>query len=123
MYLYGNEQIIPNEWSKQLIANETDQASQRTINDDDWHTFIENESISNDIKWNFSAQHAKSWKLTQYTPINLNTLADNIRFRSALRRSTITLQNRMSTVTSQIFEWFDECVARGYILSEVNIYI
>ncbi len=119
MYLYGNEQVIPDDWSKEMIANETDQSGSRTINDDDWYTFLENESINDDIKWNFSAKHGRSWQVTQLTPIKLNTLDDDIRFRSALRRSNITFHLRMSTVTAQIFEWFDYCLECGYITSEV----
>jgi hypothetical protein len=121
MYLYGNEQIIPNEWSKQMISTEPDQTIKRIVNDDDWCTFLENESINDDIKWNFSSKHGRTWEITQLTPIKLDTLEDNIRFRSALRRSTVTFQSRMSTVTAQIFDWFDECLEYGYIKNEVHI--
>jgi hypothetical protein len=123
MYLYGNEQIIPNEWSKQMISTEPDQTIKRIVNDDDWCTFLENESINDDIKWNFSSKHGRTWEITQLTPIKLDTLEDNIRFRSALRRSTITYQSRMSNVTAQIFEWFDECLEYGYIKQEVHTFL
>ncbi len=121
IYLYGNEEIIPNEWSKEMIVEEPDQYGKRIVNDDDWCTFLENELISEDIKWNFSSKHGRSWKITNITPNKLNALEDNIRFRSALRRSNITFQSRMSTVTSEIFDWFDECTEYGYIKSEVYI--
>ena len=119
MYLYGNEQIIPNEWSKVMIANEADHSTKRIVNDDDWHTFLENESIADEIKWNFAPKHGRSWEVTQLNPIKLDTLEDNIRFRSALRRSNITFHARMATVTCQIFEWFDVCLEYGYIHHEV----
>jgi hypothetical protein len=105
-----------------MISNEVDHSDERTVNDDDWYTFIENELVSDDIKWNFFAKHGRTWKITHLTPIKLNTLQDNIRFRSALRRSNITFHKRRSTVTAQIFEWFDECLQYGYIQPEVHTY-
>jgi hypothetical protein len=103
-----------------MISNEVDHSNERTVNDDDWYTFLENELISDDIKWNFFAKHGQKWQITHLTPIKLNTLQDNIRFRSALRRSNITFYKRRSTVTAQIFEWFDECLQFGYIQPEVQ---
>jgi hypothetical protein len=120
MYLYGNEQIIPSEWSKQMISYEPDQAVKRIVNDDDWCTFIENEPINDDIKWNFASRHGQSWQIKTITPIRLDSLDSNIRFRSALRRSNITYQYRMSTVTAQIFDWFDQCIEQGHIQNEVS---
>ncbi|CAF0772370.1 unnamed protein product [Rotaria sp. Silwood1] len=121
MYLYGNEQVIPNEWSKQMISNEVDHSLKLIVNDDDWYTFLENESISDSIKWNFSAKHGRTWKITQLTPIALNSLEDNIRFRSSLRRANITYYSRMSIVTAQIFDWFDECLEYGYVKNEFKL--
>ena len=120
MYLYGNEQIIPSEWSKQMISYEPDHTIRRVVNDDDWCTFIENEPVSDDVKWNFSARHGKSWLIKDLTPVRLDNLDGNIRFRSALRRSNITYQHRMSTVTAEIFDWFDQCVERGHLQNEVS---
>jgi hypothetical protein len=120
MYLYGNEHVIPDEWSKEMISNEVDHSSTRIVNDDDWYTFLENDPINDDIKWNFSAKHGRSWQVTQLTPIKIDTLVDNIRFRSALRRSNITFHARMSNITAQIYEWFDDCLEYGYIQSEVS---
>jgi hypothetical protein len=120
MYLYGNEQIIPNEWSKEMVLNEPDNSVKRVVNCDDWCTFIENESINDDIKWNFSSRHGKLWQIKNLTPIKLDDLNDNLLFRSALRRSNITFQSRMSTTTAQIFDWFDECIEHGYLNREVK---
>ena len=120
MYLYGNEQIIPNEWSKEMASHEPDHSVKRIVNDDDWCVFIENEPINDDIKWNFSSRYGQSWQIKNLTPTKLETLNNNLRFRSALRRSTITYQNRMSTVTAQIFDWFDLCLEQGYIQNEVS---
>ncbi|CAF0830737.1 unnamed protein product [Rotaria sordida] len=121
IYLYGNEQVIPNEWSKQMISNEADDSVKLIVNDDDWYTFLENESVDDSIKWNFSAKHGRTWKITQLTPIKLDSLIDNIRFRSSLRRANITYYSRMSTVTAQIFDWFDECLEYGYIKNEFKL--
>jgi hypothetical protein len=123
MYLYGNEQVIPNDWSKVMISNEADHCGKRIVDDDDWHTFLENEPINDAIKWNFASKHGQSWQVTQLNPIKLDTLEDNIRFRSALRRSNITFHTRMTTVTAQIYQWFDECLEYGYIHHEVYIRI
>ncbi|CAM4876392.1 unnamed protein product [Rotaria socialis] len=121
MYLYGNEQIIPSEWSKLMIANEIDHRAKLIFNDDDWCTFLENEIIKDDIKWNFSAKHGRTWKMTQLMPIKLNSLYDNIRFRSSLRRAHITYFSRMSIVSTQIFDWFDECLENGFIRNEFKL--
>ncbi|CAF4563045.1 unnamed protein product, partial [Rotaria sp. Silwood2] len=121
MYLYGNEQVIPNEWCKQMIAHEADHSGRLIVNDDDWYTFLENESINDNIKWNFAAKHGRTWKTTQLTPINLISLEDNIRFRSCLRRANITYYSRMSIVSVQIFDWFDECLEYDYIKSEFKL--
>ncbi len=120
MYLYGNEQIIPNDWSKEMAKNEPDHSVKRIVNDDDCCVFIENESINDDIKWNFATRHGQFWQIKNLTPIKLDTLNNNIRFRSALRRSKITYQSRMSTVTAEIFDWFDQCLEYGYIQNEVS---
>ncbi|CAF2045517.1 unnamed protein product [Rotaria magnacalcarata] len=121
MYLYGNEQIIPSEWSKLMVANEIDHFAELIFNDDDWCTFLENETIKDDIKWNFSAKHGRTWKITQLTPVKLSSLYDNIRFRSSLRRAHITYFSRMSIVSTQIFDWLDGCLESGFIRNEFKL--
>ena len=119
MYLYGNEQTISSDLSKQMILNEPDPFVRRIVNDDDCCIFVENELVKDDIKWNFFSRHAQSWQITNITPMNLNRLNDDIRFRSTLRRAHITYPTRMSTTTAQIFDWYDECMQHNYLPDEV----
>ncbi|CAF3560993.1 unnamed protein product [Adineta steineri] len=118
MYLYGNEEVIPSEWSRLMASTEVDHVDKGIVNDDDWCTFLENETVSENIKWNFSIKHGRSWKLTHLTPIQLHTLEDNIRFRSALRRSNMTFYSRMSNVTARLYDWFDTCLEREHLQHE-----
>ncbi|UJR37140.1 hypothetical protein I4U23_029850 [Adineta vaga] len=121
MYLYGNEQLVASEWSKQMILYEADHIGREIVNDDDWHTFIENDAIDDDIKWNFYANHAQTWKIKRMTPIKVCNLNENLRFRSALRRAHITYHTRRSTVTAQIYHWFDQCSQFNYIPHEFQL--
>ena len=121
MYLYGNEESIQSEWSKQMIADETDHAGQYIIDDDNWHTFIEHEPIHENIKWNFHVKYGQAWKVTQYVPIKLHNISQNLRFRSSLRRAHMTFGTRQTTVTAQIYRWFEQCKQYGYLPNEVCI--
>lgn len=120
MYLYGNEQKIANDWSQLMIRSEIDHSSNFIVNDDDWHTFLENEPINDNIKWNFHVKYGTGWKVTQLAPLKLDSLHDNIRFRSSLRRADVTYSSRMTTVTAKIFDWYDSCLELGFLQSEVN---
>ncbi|CAF0992294.1 unnamed protein product [Adineta ricciae] len=121
MYLYGNEESIQSEWSKQMIADETDHASKYIVDDDNWHTFIEHESIHENIKWNFHVKYGQTWKITQYVPIKLNNISQNLRFRSSLRRAHMTFSTRQTTVTAQVYRWFEQCKQYGYLPDEFEI--
>lgn len=120
MYLYGNEQTITSDLSKQMILNEPDPFVRRIVNDDDYCIFVENELVRDDIKWNFFSRHAQSWQISNITPMNLNRLNDDIRFRSTLRRAHITYSTRMSTTTAQIFDWYDDCMQHNHLPDEVR---
>lgn len=120
LYLYGNQTSIPNEWSKQMIINEPDSTVKHVINDEDLCLFLENESIRDDIKWNFFVQHAQSWQIRSLTPLKIESFSDNIRFRSALRRAHLNFADRMNKITAQANTWYDDCLAQGYLKNEVN---
>ena len=120
MYLYGNEQGISSELSKEMISREPDPSVRRIVNDDDYCIFVENELVSDHIKWNFSSRHAQLWQISNLTPLNIDRLNADIRFRSALRRAHITYDTRMSSTTAQIFDWFDECMQHNYLPNEVR---
>ena len=119
-YLYGNEKEIPYEWSKMMISTEVELGT-GVRNDDDWHTFIEHEAIKDQIKWNVGTLFASDWNIKQYAPLHLLTLVDNLRFRSALRRAHKTFHTRMSTITAQIFEWYDSAYDDGFFNNEVSL--
>ena len=122
LYLYGNEQTIPHEWSKMMISNEVDSTTTGGNNDDDWHAFLEHQLIKDSMKWNFKILFASTWQIKQYAPLQLSTLEENIRFQSALRRAHKTYHLRMSSVSEKIFNWYDSACENGYFNSEVKAF-
>ncbi len=111
LYLYGNELSILSEWSKLMIESENDLMD----DEDNWNAFIENEFIDNEIKWNFGFIFGKNWKISRISPVDLNQLTDDPRFQSALRRSHITFAQRQIEVTANIFDWYGNCIEKGYL--------
>lgn len=119
LYLYGNKSVYVNDWSKLMIETETD-----VMNDEDsWNAFIENEIINNDIKWNFAFKFGKEWNVSRVSPLNLNQLEDDPRFQSALYRSHITYSIRQIEITSNLFDWYSNCIKKNYIRIEVSLHI
>ncbi|CAF3006292.1 unnamed protein product [Rotaria sp. Silwood2] len=117
LYLYGNELKIPSEWSNLMIENEKE-----LIDDEEnWICFIENDFISNEIKWNFSFLFGKKWQISRVTPLDLNQLNNDPRFVSALRRSFLTYSQRQIQVTADIFDWYEDCVKKEYIKLEPKL--
>jgi hypothetical protein len=117
LYLYGNELCSSSEWSKLMIETEIDLMD----DEDNWISFIENEMIDNEIKWNFAHVFAHQWKVSRISPINLDQLSTNPRFQSAVRRAHKTFSERQIQVAAQIFDWYNKCLERKYLSSEVNI--
>ena len=89
--------------------------------EDNWCAFLENESIDNDMKWNFSSMFGEKWQIKRIAPINLDNLNENLRFQSALRRAFKTFHQRQIEITAEIFEWYDKCITNGHIQSEVRL--
>ncbi len=116
LYLYGNELCSSSEWSKLMIETETDLME----DEDNWISFIENEMIDDEVKWNFAYLFARQWKVSRVSPININQLNVNPRFQSAVRRAHITFSERQIEVTARIFDWYNKCLERGYLQHEVN---
>jgi hypothetical protein len=115
LYLYGSDLSKLNDWSKLMIENEDEM-----VNDEDnWSSFIENEFVDNEVKWNFAFLFGRKWKISRVSPINLNQINDNPRFYSALRRSHLTYSQRQIEVTGQIFDWYNKCLEQEYIHIEV----
>ena len=116
LYLYGNEETISSQWSAMMISQETTVME----DEDSWCAFIENESISDEIKWNIGPMFGAKWQVKRVTPITLTGLDRNLRFQSALRRALKTLSPRQIEVTSEIFAWHDRCVRQGFLRLEVK---
>ena len=119
-YLYGNEMTIPNNWSKIMISNETSRSKEKFIGDD-WFTFVENEIIKDDVKWEFFPKHAHLWSIKHFRPIPIASLSEHIQFQCALERAHATYEIRRSTVSAQIHQWYAACMASGLIEDEVNL--
>ncbi|UJR38678.1 hypothetical protein I4U23_031344 [Adineta vaga] len=117
LYLYGNELKIPSEWSNLMIENEKELMD----DEDNWTCFIENDLISNEIKWNFSFLFGKKWQFSRVTPLDLNQLNNDPRFVSALRRSFLTYSQRQIQVTADIFDWYEDCIKREDIKLEPKL--
>jgi hypothetical protein len=114
-YLYGNEYDISSEWSNLMINRETHLME----DEDNWCLLVENESIDNDMKWNYGTIFGEKWQIKRLAPTNLNNLEENLRFQSALRRAFKTFHQRQIEITAEIFEWYDKCIQNGQIQLEV----
>ncbi len=116
LYLYGNEESIPSDWSNLMINHET----QVMEDEDSWCAFIENEYIDDEMKWNIGPMFGGKWQVKRLAPINLTELDKNLRFQSALCRAYKTFDPRQIETTSEIFDWYDRCIHEGYLQLEVN---
>jgi hypothetical protein len=63
---------------------------------------------------------AREWRVKRVSPLDFNQLDDNPRFQSALRRAHITFAERQIEVTAEIFDWYANCIQRGYLQIEVR---
>ncbi len=118
LYLYGNELSNLNDWSKLMIDSEDEMMN----DEDNWSSFIENEPVDNEVKWNFAFLYGQKWKISRVSPIDFNKILSNPRFYSALRRSHATYSQRQIEVTAQIFDWYNKCLEQEYIHIQVNIF-
>ncbi len=118
LYLYGNKLCSLSEWSRLMIETEIDVMD----DEDNWIAFLENEYVENEVKWNFAFMYAREWKVSRIAPLDFNQLDDNPRFQSALRRAHITFAEREIEVTAQIYDWYTNCIERGYLQIEVRTY-
>ena len=116
LYLYGNDESICSSWSDTMINQETTVME----DEDSWCAFIENEYISDEMKWNIGPMFGSKWQVKRIAPINLTELDRNLRFQSALRRALKTFNRRQIEVTSQVFIWYDKCLADGHLELEVS---
>ncbi|UJR32556.1 hypothetical protein I4U23_020017 [Adineta vaga] len=116
-YLYGNELSILSEWSKLMISTERDVMD----DEDNWCAFLENELVHNEIRWNFAFTYGRQWKVSRVAPTDFNQLDENPRFHSALRRAHVTFAERQIEVTSEIFEWYLDCIANGDLRLEPKL--
>jgi hypothetical protein len=116
LYLYGNDEYISSDWSNLMINRET-----HVMEDEDsWCTFIENEYIDDEMKWNIGTMFGEKWQIKRIAPINLTELDKNLRFQSAFRRAHKTFSHRQIEITSEIFDWYDKCLREGYLQLEVK---
>ena len=83
--------------------------------EDSWCGFIENECISDEMKWNIGPMFSAKWQVKRISPINLTGLDANLRFQSALRRALKTFSPRQTEITSEIFLWYDKCIREEYL--------
>jgi hypothetical protein len=116
LYLYGNEEDIPSDWSNLMISRETHLME----DEDSWCAFIENEYIDDEMKWNIGPMFGEKWQIKRLAPIHLTELDENLRFQSALCRAFKTFSHRQIEITSEIFDWYDRCLREGYLPSEVD---
>ncbi|CAF1223722.1 unnamed protein product [Rotaria sp. Silwood1] len=116
-YLYGNDYYISSEWSNLMITREIHVME----DEDNWCSFLENELIDDEIKWNFKPMFAEKWKVKHIAPINISNLDKNLRFQSALRRAFKTFNQRQIEVTTTIFEWYDQCIRNDYLQLEPKL--
>lgn len=104
-----------NDWVRLIIETE----DELMTDEDNWYTFIENEPIDNEIKWNFGFIFGKNWKPSRITPFNLDQIKIDPRFHSALNRSYRTYASRQIEVTSKLFDWYADCILSQSISIEV----
>ena len=88
--------------------------------EDSWCAFIENEYISDEMKWNIGPMFGSKWQVKRIAPINLTEFDRNLRFQSALRRALKTFSRRQIEITSEIFLWYDKCISHEYLHLEVT---
>ena len=91
-----------------MVAEEADQSNIRQIIDDDWYAFLEHWPIDEEMKWNFALLLGRQWKIQHVRPIPSSSIADNIIFKSALRRTQNTYDTRRTRLTAKLFSWYDE---------------
>jgi len=103
IYLLGKEEDIPNNWSKLMIENEPDNSNQRAPEYDQWCTFVENEPSPIHIIHNLV--HRNSWKVTNVTPMRLDTIREDICFLTALERIHTTLEAREMVANIELGLW------------------
>ncbi|CAF1400563.1 unnamed protein product [Adineta steineri] len=116
-YLYGNKLCNLSEWSKLMISSE-----QAIMDDEDnWCAFLENEHVDDEVKWNFGFMFGRDWKVKRVAPLNFNYLDENPRFQSALHRAYNTFAERQMEVTAEIFDWYEDCIAQGYLHAEPKL--
>ena len=90
------------------------------INDEDnWSAFIENQSLDDDVKWNFAFLFGKKWKTSRVSPFRIDQLGSDPRFQSALRRSHLTYSQRQLELTSFLFDWYNKSLENHFIHLEV----
>ena len=88
--------------------------------EDSWCAFIENEYISDEMKWNIGPMFGSKWQVKRIAPMNLTEFDRNLRFQSALRRTLKTFSRRQIEITSEIFAWHDKCIHKGFLQLEVK---
>ena len=111
LYLYGNEKVIPSEWSDLMVSNEREMMG----DEDSWCAFLENEAIVDEMKWNLGQMFGKKWQVKRLAPLRLTVLDRNLRFQSALSRAQKTVGHRQLEVTQKIFRWYDECIRERHL--------
>ena len=116
LYLYGNETHITKDWANEMIRSE----SSVMDDEDNWCAFVENESIRDNVKWNLAFTFARDWNVKKLTPLKIQSLYQNLRFYSALRRAHRTFPHREIEITAKAFHWYDDCIRQGYIQIPVN---
>ena len=88
--------------------------------EDSWCAFIENEYISDEMKWNIGPMFGSKWQVKRIAPMNLTEFDRNLRFQSALRRALKTVIPRQIEITSELFAWHDKCIREGFLHLEVK---
>ncbi|CAF1284568.1 unnamed protein product, partial [Didymodactylos carnosus] len=86
--------------------------------EDNWCAFLENEYVDSEVKWNFGFIFGREWQVSRVSPLDISQLDENPRFYSALRLAHTTFAERQIEVTAEIFDWYTECIERGYLQGE-----
>ncbi len=116
LYLYGNEYSIKSEWSNPIISAET----ATMANEDNWCVLVNKEPIYEEIKWTILSLYSSEWQIEKVASINLDDLARNFGFHSALRQAHLTFDQREIDVANCLFDWYDSFMKENIIQAEVR---
>jgi hypothetical protein len=105
IYLLGNEESVPNKWSKSLFEKESVSSDEHAGQYDEQCIFVENEPINPRILGNFIHDYGLPWKVDKPPLLRLNAIRDDLRFFVAVEHANLTLAARGMIASSELCKW------------------